>query len=339
MTGSPDEVVFRGSVRALATQMAAAVLPFAGATCLLLFGPIGWRFFLVFLAVLPGIGLLALVMAWADRLKFDAAAGVLRRRLRPPLRADEVVFVRCVESLGQVQVTARMRRRSAQLLLVALAARELPRLLEALERWCPEAEVRVSRYPVWKLIGATLGILGALYLFGVWYLEREHPGAAAECRRVSGGDSAGATVSRRLAGVRVRLPAELEAAQLAAAPAAAMESLGGAASFFLRVAGIGSEYELLHYACCARFGLVPRTLKTVLVAGPADVRLYEFRADPIAALAVVRPAGSGSSARLFLFNRDDGSGASLVLGTQQVLDENSLARLLPRASVQAAPGG
>lgn len=337
MRSFEQPVEFNGSVRALVQQMAAAVLPFVAAVCFLLFGSVGWRLFLVSLVVVPGIVLLAFLMAWADRLTIDVTERVLRRRFRPPLPFDQVASVRCVHSLGQVQMAVKTRRGATQFLMVALDARELPRFIEALKGCCPEAEVYTSRYPVWKLIGATLAILLALYLFGAWFLQRRHPGTAADCIPISSAGGAGAAVSRRLAGVRVTLPGELDTARLAAAPAASMESLSGSAWFFLRAAGITSEYELLHYACCSRFGLVPLILKTVLVAGSADVRLYEFHKAPIAALAVVRSTGSGSSTRLFLFNRDDQTGASVVLHTSELLDESNLPHLLPRVSVHKVP--
>lgn len=338
MKASPDSPEFHGSTLGLAKQMIVAVLPIAATISFLLFGPLGARMLLISLAIVPVLLVFAWLIARFDRIRFDDSEQVIRRTLRPPLPYGRITRVRFVESLGVVQSVVHMGSRT-EILTVGLIAEEGDDLRGALRSRCPDVQFDARGYSGWKLTVAMVALLFAAYLAGSFYLERRFPAIATACAEAPepGAPSlAGAPIVREGEGIVVSVPRELERTRFTVGQMTRIRESGRAGQTFLKIAGFQTEFELFHYAACARYGLIPNLLKGVLLSRWADPSVYPSHRNGTLSLLISGRRDGKTGARILLYDEPARIEAFVVVDLSDEFSLTTLATLLPRFTVAPA---
>jgi hypothetical protein len=336
-TSGPE---FRGSVTGLAKQMIAAVLPIAAAVSFLLFGSLGGRIFLVSLAIVPVLLLFAWFIARVDRIRFDDTERVIRPTFRSPISYDRIERVRFVESLGVLQSIAHVGRRT-ELLTIGLDGEKGEDLQRALHQRTKGVEFDSRDYGAWKLTAIAVGVLIASSIAGSIYLERKAGATAAVCAAAPapGAPSrAGDPIVREGQGIIVTLPRELETTKFTVARMDKFTETGRTGRIFLEVAGLRSEFELFHYAACARFGVVPRMLKGALLSRWETPRVFTFERDSVRILLVAGRRNETAEARILLYDEATNAEALVAVLLSAEFDATTLASLLPQFTITPGAG-
>ncbi len=332
-------VELRGSFPGLFGQLLASVVPVAAALCLFLFGTPGWRVFLASAVFTPVVAAIAWAISRLDRLELDDASGALRRPLRKPLAYGDVEILLGVETLGQLQVVARTRRRGNEILLIAYPARERELLAQTLGRRMPRASWRWSRYRSWRLTALLVVLLGGLYGAGAWYFLKKTPAARAICEHVAAGSAADASFRYEHEGLVLTLPEGLAGVKLTVIATGGFASVGPTGRAFLWLAGIQTEHDLFRYAACSRFGFVPLVLRALLLGRWESVRILASDRPPHRALAIRGYREGRGEVRLLLQNLDDGIEAVVAFPEPEGFDGSAFRELVAAARLRAAPGG
>jgi len=332
-------VELKGSFPGLLRQLLASVVPVAAALCLFLFGTPGWRVFLASAVFTPVVASLAWLISRLDRLELDDRDRVIRRPLRRPLPYGDVDLLLGVETLGQLQVVARTRRRGNEILLIAYPAGQREALEEVLGARMPRAAWRWSRYRSWRLTLLLIVLLGGLYGAGAWYFLKQTPAAKAICEAVAPPAEVTAVFESRHEGLSLVLPADLQGVRLTVIPSGGFRSVGPTGRTFLWLAGIQTEHDLFRYAACSRFGFVPLVLRALLLGRWESVRILVSDRPPHRALGIRGYREGRGEVRLLLQNTAGGVEAVVAFPEPEGFDGAAFRRLVAAAGVRAAPGG
>ena len=325
--------VFHGSFRALARQMMVIVLPLAAAACFLLFGAIGWRLFLASLLLAPLFLALALVLTRMEGLTLDDAQGRVRRSFRRPIPYDQLDSLHYSEWMGLGQLTGRTRSGRSEILIRNLDAATGRRLLEAFSRRRPRLRIGRRQRSGWKTMVAMMGVVVLCYPVALYFLHREHPAATTPCTPVET-PAAARTVLRTDRNLAIAWPEEVNRFHPVVLSPFDVGSIGRSGRWFLRLSGIRGEFGLFHYACCARFGIVPAVLKSVLLRHWSRPVIYEFHRRPRHNLCLAGLRAGIPGALVLLRNEDDGASVLISLRARSLTFKSRLQHLLPAFSVR-----
>lgn len=331
-----------GSFIALFKQMGLVVIVSGFAICLALFGPTGPRVFVVSMAVLPVIALIAWFVSQTDRLTFDDRYECVRRKLRGPVEYSEIRHVRLSEFLGVVLAVAGTREGATEVLMVSLPAGRRKALRDALKQRCEEVKIKTVRYSAPKWLAVVLGIVVIGYAVGALLIKQRYPAANATCQPVFGDSAETGSRSISAGGVAVTIPDTFEAAvkdggvsvtdsdtglKIVLAPPDHGHMLGRSGRLFLAVSGIRGEYELFDYACCSSFGGVPLMLKAVVLSRWQDGRVLRWSAGNSRGILFGRLAGK-VDARLLVSDRGTGEEVYGVLTSSRQIGVEDLHQTL-----------
>jgi len=331
-------VELKGSFPGLLRQMLASVAPVAAALCFFLFGLPGWRIFAASVVFTPVVAAIAWAISRLDRAQLDDASQTIRRPLRRPLAYRDVELLLGVETLGQLQVVARTRRRGNEILIVAYPASRREELEEALASRMPRAAWRWSRYRSWRLSVLLVMLLGLLYAAGAWYFIRKTPTAKVICEMVPAPAEAPAVFQSDSRGLTLTLPKELEGVRLTVIPTGGFRSVGQTGRTFLWLAGIQTEHDLFRYAACSRFGFVPLLFRAVLLERWESARILAADRPPDRALAIRGRREGRGEVRLLVQNAEERVEAVVAFIEPEGFDGTMLRKLVTAASVHTAAG-
>ncbi len=329
---------FRASTTILTGQMLLAVVPVSTAICFLFFGGLGWRLAAASLAALaPLIWGLAWLITRLDQVEFDEASAIIRRRWRKPLPWDDIESLRFLRSAGSVQVSAQTHAGRSEVILLGLPGRDEQRLKETFTQLRSDIPLVARSYKAWKLTAVALVLMLAIYTAGMYWIWRESPVTRVACIDAEFGPAPPGSLVRQGAGIRVQMPATFEGARFRVMNTGRFTEVGGIGQWFLRVAGIDSEYELFHYAACARQGLVPMFLKTALLGQWDDPQVVESIGSPNRRLAILGRRGGAGEASILVLNTEHDVEALIALRLGDQVTREQLRRQLGSISVEPAP--
>ena len=344
---------FRSSFPLLALQIVGLLVPFSAAVSYLVFGPAGWAFFVYPLGLTLALLVVMGIVVLADRISLDDNYQQIKRGWARPLSYHEIKSVRFRECLGLARVSADTHNGKSVLLLLALNTRAKRRLREALMERIPEVTAKTGRRSgllLVSLLAALLAVLyfGATYATGQWVQAVNTP-----CSAVSpAANAVGGETVIDAAGMRYTLPDSFrqvpdrhggvlfeDAATgdlIRVVPPLGLESLGRSARWFMQLAGLRSDFELLRYACCSEFGVVPAVLKAIVVGRWTSPKIYRFDSVQRRALLLGGAGNAGMEFRILVQDQESGAEANLVYVAPRPVPANEVAELLPRIAVSIA---
>jgi hypothetical protein len=156
-------------------------------------------------------------------------------------------------------------------------------------------------------------IMLAIYAGGMYLIRREAPVTHIACASVPAAGVPAGSVVHRSSGMEIRVPEGFEEARFRVVATARFSEAGPAGRWFLRIAGIESEYGLFQYASCARQGLIPMVLKTALLGQWEDVEVFESVSGPHQRLAIVGERNGVEETSILVLNSDEGAEAVIGL--------------------------
>lgn len=299
----------------------------------MLFGLPGLRVFILSMAVVPVILVLALAISRMDRVAFDHENDRWLRPLRRPLSADAIASVHLVESLGLVQATVRTLQGSSETLLIGLPAPRRMELVRAIENSSRTAQVHTRRVSALKPVLVLAAVLGIPFAGTLFYFHRSEPAIASTCQTQEWPPVSPERRPHNLGPLRFELPdtwhlTERRATRLqfggpnqtvlVVSSGNGSQPAGRAGALFLRIADLNNEHDLYRYACCTPYAVIPLLLKRVLLAGAGQPLLTRYRRAGAEAL-VIR---TGSASRILT------SAPPLHLWSDRPLPEEWLQELL-----------
>ncbi len=330
-------VPFRGSAMALATQMSVAVFPTALAVCLLFFGSLGWRLFAVSLLLAPVLFGVAWLISRMDRIEFNDAERLIVRRWRKPVYYADIDSVRMLRSVGATQVSATKKKGGAEVLSLGLRTADEPRLREIIAKRCSGVAIVSRTYASWKITAVVIVIMLAIYAGGMYLIRREAPVTHVACELLPAANVTAGSVIRRSDGMEIHVPKGFEEARFRVVSTGQFSQVGMAGRWFLRMAGIDSEYGLFQYATCARQGLIPMVLKTALLGQWEDVEVFESISGPQRRLAIVGERNGAGEASVLVLNADQGVEAVIAIRMEN-LTRNDLRNMLGAVTLERSEG-
>lgn len=344
---------FRSSFALLALQIVGLLIPFSAAISYLMFGPAGWAFFVYPLGLTLALLVVMGVAALADRISLDDNYQQIKRGWAPPLSYHEIKSVRFRQCLGLARVSADTHGGKSVLLLMALNTRAKRRLRRALLERLPGITAKTERRSGLLLV-SLLAVLLAVFYFGAIYATGHWVQAVnTPCTAVSSaGEAAGGEAVIDAAGMRYTLPDSFrqvpdrrggvlfaDAAtgdSIRVVPPLGLESLGRSARWFMHFARLRSDFDLLRYACCSEFGVVPAMLKAVVVRRWTNPKIYRFDSAQRRALLLGGAGNAGMEFRILVHDQESGAEANLVYVANRPVPANEVAELLPRIAVTIA---
>ena len=176
-------VEFRGNPREFIKQTAIVVIVLGPLTAISVLGTVGFRLFLVSLAMIaPIVGVIYLLLARWDRFSFEDDQSQFRLAHRRPVPYSRIRALRIVRAGSLFQLEAETGKFRRSRLLSVGDASEYDRVVRELKSHFPDFPLRVRRVPVYPLLGGmALLVLGSYGAFAV-HLRANQPAILAECQ-------------------------------------------------------------------------------------------------------------------------------------------------------------
>jgi hypothetical protein len=330
------------------------VLAVGPVLCFFLVGERWLRLFVASLVILPFLLLFALLVSLMDTFSFDDANRQITRRSKRPVPYNEVQSVELVAAGGLIQAKVRTGRRRKEVLAVGLSAADEPGLRrEFAKRFRPES-IHATKSSIFKEAAVVLLLVGAVYAAGQAYLQRKYPAISVDCTQVDWkiGSETMNESSYTLSGMSLRVPPPFHLVRqsksellfqdtilervLIARPTLYEKRDDQTKAISAYLLGIRSDYSLLRFGYCARFGIIPLMLKGVVLSNVINPRIYEVRSGAYRALVVSALRGARTVATMVVVDEQTGSEVSVSLSSRRPIEESPLKEVLAGISRAAA---